>query len=72
MSCSTKVVSVGLTETVTLEERLERGKGVRSADIALLSEEHSERGYSQCKGTEAGAGLDIKRIRRPALAGVAQ
>lgn len=31
-SHSTKVVNVGLTEKVTFEHRLERGKGVSSAD----------------------------------------
>lgn len=39
-SCSTKAVNVGLTEKVTLEQRLERGKGVSPAAIG---EEHSRK-----------------------------
>ena len=56
-SCSIRVVSAGLTEKVTLEQRLEGDEGVSSA--AVWGKSILGRGCSQCKGPEAGAGLAV-------------
>lgn len=58
-SCSIKVVSAGVPEKVTLEQRLEGGEGMNSAAVwgkGILS-----RGHGQCKGPEPRAGLAVQR-----------
>lgn len=50
--CSIKVVSVGLTEKVTLEQRLKVGEGVSS--VETWGRNFLGRGQGQGKGPEAG------------------